>query len=483
MNCPVCGNVVGRNRRYCEQCGTDVEITARLFRLSNHYYNEGLKKAQIRDLSGAVLTLKKSLEFNKANIEARNLLGLVYFELGETVLGLSEWIISRHFCNVKNPAIDYIDQVQADPAKLDEMSATIRKFNLALSYAQRGSEDLAKLQLRKVLGASPNFVKALQLMALLYLKEGDKEKARRCLLRAKKCDIANTTTMLYLAETESKANSSAKNKEDDFLAEETNYNIAPPTVKLQDDKPNFVAWVTFFAGMLIGVAVLYFLVVPTVRSNVKEEFTAKERDYSAEIGTYTASISVLNSEKAALQEKNEKLKEELQKAKQENSEKQVVDTETYEKLMEVIGEYPRFLARNAESAEAGDSELILNEKIAYMDKLKSYRELAETKESTAIIYNDILMPLFEQVRKDCFARGKELYDGKKYEEAIPFFEAVLRTDQTDDDTLYLLGRSFQKLKRNTEAVQYYQMLLDQYPESDRYAAVKKTVDSLTSETE
>ena len=36
---------------------------------SNYWYNDGLKKAQIRDLSGAIVSLKRSLQFNRENIE------------------------------------------------------------------------------------------------------------------------------------------------------------------------------------------------------------------------------------------------------------------------------------------------------------------------------------------------------------------------------------------------------------------------------
>ena len=32
---------------------------------SNYWYNDGLKKAQIRDLSGAIVSLKRSLQFNR----------------------------------------------------------------------------------------------------------------------------------------------------------------------------------------------------------------------------------------------------------------------------------------------------------------------------------------------------------------------------------------------------------------------------------
>ena len=64
---------------------------------SNYWYNDGLKKAQIRDLSGAIVSLKRSLQFNRENITARNLLGLVYYGRGEVAEALVEWIISKNF--------------------------------------------------------------------------------------------------------------------------------------------------------------------------------------------------------------------------------------------------------------------------------------------------------------------------------------------------------------------------------------------------
>ena len=54
-------------------------------RIANSYYNQGLEKAGIRDLTGAAECLKKSLRFNKYQIDARNLLGLIYYENGEVI--------------------------------------------------------------------------------------------------------------------------------------------------------------------------------------------------------------------------------------------------------------------------------------------------------------------------------------------------------------------------------------------------------------
>ena len=51
-----------------------------------------MAKAKVRDLSGAIVALRNSVELNKYNTNARNLLGLIYFEM-ETVAALSEWVI------------------------------------------------------------------------------------------------------------------------------------------------------------------------------------------------------------------------------------------------------------------------------------------------------------------------------------------------------------------------------------------------------
>ena len=63
---------------------------------SNYWYNDGLRKAQMRDMSGAIASLRRSLQFNRENIAARNLLGLVYYGIGEVPEALVEWIISKN---------------------------------------------------------------------------------------------------------------------------------------------------------------------------------------------------------------------------------------------------------------------------------------------------------------------------------------------------------------------------------------------------
>ena len=112
MYCYNCGCRLSEHD-FCTSCGVDVARYKQIVYASNMYYNDGLAKAKVRDLSGAVTSLRQSLKFNKNNVDARNLLGLVYFEMGEAVPALCEWIISKNLKPEKNVADDYINMIQS----------------------------------------------------------------------------------------------------------------------------------------------------------------------------------------------------------------------------------------------------------------------------------------------------------------------------------------------------------------------------------
>ena len=139
MRCFNCGCELTRND-FCTNCGADINEYRRIVRLSNGYYNDGLMKAKVRDLSGAVVSLRASLKLNRNNVDARNLLGLVYFEMGEAVAALSEWVVSKNIKPDKNIADDFMEAVQSNPGRLTAINQSIKKYNQALLYARQGEK-------------------------------------------------------------------------------------------------------------------------------------------------------------------------------------------------------------------------------------------------------------------------------------------------------------------------------------------------------
>ena len=89
-----------------------MDYTTKLAYQSNYWYNDGLKRANIRDLTGAITSLKKSLQYNRDNIASRNLLGLVYYGRGDVVEALTEWVLSKNLQPKENIANYYIIKIK-----------------------------------------------------------------------------------------------------------------------------------------------------------------------------------------------------------------------------------------------------------------------------------------------------------------------------------------------------------------------------------
>ena len=199
MECLNCGAPVLENG-HCSQCGMNYKLLAKAYNTSNYYYNLGLDRASVRDLTGAIDALNLALKYNKQNINARNLLGLIYYEMGETVLGLTQWVISCNYLPDNNMAERYIQEVQSDPLKLEEANQLAKQFNQALAHAKQGTKDLAFIQLKRILSNYPHFVKGYLLLALLYLDNGNPDKAKKALKRVLRIDKNNTLAVKYLSE-------------------------------------------------------------------------------------------------------------------------------------------------------------------------------------------------------------------------------------------------------------------------------------------
>ena len=181
----------------CPECGVDILIFEKTLKISDVLYNKGLELARIRDLSGSIESLTKSIQFNKNNFYARNLLGLVYFEVGKAADALKQWIMSASLLHEGNPAVRYIEEMQMTPGLLDDCNDAISMYNNALSYIHQKSDDLAIIQLKKALELSPSFVDAMNLLAFCHLIKGEKQMASVLVEKVLELDINNPTTLNY----------------------------------------------------------------------------------------------------------------------------------------------------------------------------------------------------------------------------------------------------------------------------------------------
>ena len=197
--CPHCGAQVRKNG-YCSECYLPLSMLKKAQNTSNYYYNIGYDRASARDLSGAIESLLQALRYNKRNVPARNLLGLIYYEMGEAVQAMSEWVMSINYQQENNLATKYLKELKKDPVRLESVDQLARKFNMAIQYAHSEDYDLSILQLKSALSDNPHFVKGYLLLALLYIGTDNYEKARVTLRRVLKIDKANSLAVHYLRE-------------------------------------------------------------------------------------------------------------------------------------------------------------------------------------------------------------------------------------------------------------------------------------------
>ena len=109
VKCPYCNHEV-EALQYCEICAKKIDWIIGFYEKSQYYYNKGYGHAVLRELSLAIPNLEKAIYYNKYNIQAKNLLGLIYFEIGQVSLALKSWILSEALCKEDNLASTYIEK-------------------------------------------------------------------------------------------------------------------------------------------------------------------------------------------------------------------------------------------------------------------------------------------------------------------------------------------------------------------------------------
>lgn len=437
MKCFNCGADL-KDSEYCSQCGADVKLYSRMLKLSNAYYNEGLEKAKVRDLSGAVLALRESLKINKKNTNARNLLGLVYYEMGMAVEALTQWIISRSFQSSKNIADEYIESIQNNPARLDTVNTSLRKYNQALVYCQQGSYDLAIIQLKKVLSVNGKLLDAHLLLALLYMKVENYARARNEIKKVLAVDCNNTQALRYLKELNretDKDQSKEEEKNKDYIAytRDNETIIQPVGVK---DNSGFHAILNVVIGLVIGVAVMGLLIMPALQSKKSGELNKAVAEYSDQVDAKSATLDSLKQENESLKQQAE----EATKAASDAADK----VSSYEELLKAYASY-----------SAGDSAAALQELEAINQDTLS--------DDAKTLYSSVFSEVGVTAVNDLYKTGYAAYEKGDYDTAIADLGKCYELDNTQGDALYFLARSYHKSGDTENAKIYYQKVIEEFP--------------------
>ncbi len=471
MKCYNCGCDLNQ-KDFCTGCGVDVSVYKKIMHIANRYYNDGLAKANVRDLSGAITSLRQCLKFNKNHIEARNLLGLVYFEMGEVVAALSEWVISKNLRPKKNLADDYIEAIQSNPSRLDTINQTVKKYNLALHYCYQDSKDLAIIQLKKVLSLNPRLVQGHQLLALLYMDSEEWDKARKELIKCSRIDANNTTTLSYLKyvnrmmgkgdDGSGAAVKTRNQKADDAITYQSGNETIIQPLNMQETK-GASSVLNIFIGLVIGLAVCYFLILPAriqvARNGMQDELKTISENADAK----SARISELEQTIEQMTQEKQDLENQVSEYTGANGESQKADV-----LLQAATDY-----LNDPEGYSQLANLLYNIDMEYVNDgaSEAYRQL----------YFKLMETLAPSISEKLYESGKTAMNQSDYTTAISdldrawYFTKGLA--EVDPNILYELAQAYEMAGEQDQANGCYNTIMTDYPESSAAAKAAERMEN------
>ena len=464
MNCMNCGAfLTDMDLDYCPNCGYNVLIQKKVDYLSKISYNQGLEKASIRDLSGAIACLKQSLMYDKRNIRARNLLGLVYFETGEVVSALSEWVISKNLQPTRNLASEYINKLQANPNKLAAINETIKKYNHALMLCREGHEDMAAIQLRKILTQNSKLIKGYHLLALIYIHKGEYEKARKILKKAAKIDKTNSTTLRFLKEVDFQTGTQTSLEPRRFGRRERTEEqrederervvsgdtvIIPPTFR---ETSTAATMLNIGIGLVLGALVVWFLIGPANTQRINRQADEKVVEYSGKMASQEAQLNQLQSQVDSLNETTASAQQQIQTAQDTAA--------SYENLLKAVEAQQQGNTSNATNAltEVNPEVLSVDAKAVY-----------------DTIYKSMQSSMFQELSQS----GVNAFDDANYTEAIDKLSKAKNINDSDYTVLNYLAHAYRLSGDTDNAILVFQEIIDKFPGTQKATKAEQQIEAL-----
>lgn len=461
MRCYKCNSVLS-DEDYCLKCGADVSVYKIVVKASNSYYNQGLEKARVRDLTGAVTALKTSLSLNKKNIKARNLLGLVYYEMGELAMALSEWVISLNLKQDRNVAEVYIRKVKSNPNKLELINQAAKRYNIALAKAKEGGDDVALIQLKKVAATYPKFIRSNLLLALIYMKRNEDERALKVLHRVLKIDRNNTLALKYIDEINGASQTQPADGNEEYYRNSkrkplSGNDVILPRNSYKEPSSGVFTVVYILLGVVIGAALIWFLIVPAKLQSSQHENNDTIKKYSEQLSGYSVEITTLEKQNEELTSQLDAANKELEQYKGDSGE-----TALYAKLVEAVSEY---LANDVDKAALALADI----------------DVTQLPTQTA---KDLYTTLEDKCNggaRTFYMAGLNAYNQKNYVDAAKYLEKAYELDNKSVETPYYLAMSYFELNDLENAQKYVDVVNSKFGNTTFAKQLKEYVDSRTEE--
>ena len=309
-----------------------------------------------------------------------------------------------------------------------------------------------------MIASHPTFLKAYQLLALIYIQMNQNTKARQILIEAKKLDTTNELTLTYLQEVTKQRGRYGKNAERSSRKPKSatveyslgNETIIQPKRSKIRDMAQQLAFANILIGMVLGAALIWFLVAPAVNQNRSEKLNNQMRAYSEQINTLEAQVSAQTRTLDQYRTAGDEAQKAVDQAK--------ATSDSYEKLLQVSSQ-----------SRSG--------KYSYTDMADALLEITRDSlgDSGKEMYDTLSDSIFPTACKRRYAAGVDSLESEDYDQAIEYLTKVVKMDESynDGQAIYRLAQAYQGKGDTENAKTWYQKMVDTYNNSRYIEDAKK----------
>ena len=430
----------------------------KLEQASNGYYNLGLSLAKERNLSSALNALSIAMGLNKKNIDARNLYGLIQFEMGEEAKALISWVISININPINNMAQNYLQKLRNRSSYLEKSQDAISKYNKAISQIRTMNYDMARITLKQAVDIRPHYVKAMLALSILDIREGRASEAKKLLESVISIDRFNAKAIAYLDELKPLKGKSVRKEKLDVIGSPVkkakaaeNMNTSMHVTDIYRNYSGLFTAINVGIGLIIGACAIVFLYMHTMKVSLSNI-------HNKEIVEVSQKLSDTNLAMESLKTQNEDLNEQVNKLTEVNNTS--TENMNYKLLQYVyfLGLIKEYNTKNYTRA----AEIFSNLDVGQLTDVDNGLEISVTG-----IFAEIAPKMREEGPKLLIKVADELNRSGDFAGAIGYYDAALRISPNYVEAKYKKALSYKAMGDIETANNLFTEIITNYPD-DRF---------------
>jgi tetratricopeptide (TPR) repeat protein len=383
---------------------------------TNFHYQKALELFKKNNVTEAVKELKLCLKFNPKDVLALNLLALGYYLKCRFDKAENYWRQSLAIKRKNNQAIDYLELI----TKKDFLELRQEYKEILFNDTVGKSEKIEFL--KTIINKHDELIEPYLILGLLYKEDQNYQEALKYLYQAYDLDSGNKNIKDYIMECENIENKYKFFSLDRF--DLSRFNL---------EKFKFFKYkkeTTLILTALLAVFLIFYI----------------------------------NSEEQPVQLDNTVQQEEIKKqsAAAENNKNQNPDQESQQE-----SKNEGFNSLNNLDLKLDLMKFKAIENPISLDLIRTIKE-NEAKKNSAETYEEYFS---EDREQELFNLGLQALRNQRYQDAAAIFEQLYKFSEAEylkRESLYLLARSSQLTQNYLAAENYYQLYIDNYPETNYY---------------